>query len=84
MIGLGAGIVNVVFGTALLKLVPPDYMARLSGLSNAILVCSFPIGSFICSGLAAVLPIGSAIFASGVVAIALYLSIARVKNLYAL
>ncbi len=84
LIGFSAGIVNVVFGAAFLKLVPPDYMARLSGLSNAILVCSLPVGSFICSGLAAALPIGTAIFASGLLSVLLYLLILRVKSLHSL
>lgn len=84
LIGFAAGVVSVVFGSAFLRLVPPDYMARLAGLSNAILVCSMPVGSFICSGLAAALPIGTAIFASGVLSILLYLLILRVKSLRAL
>ncbi|MEN6338762.1 MAG: MFS transporter [Clostridiaceae bacterium] len=84
LIGFAAGVVNVVFGTAFLKLVPADYMARMSGLSNAILVCSMPVGNFICSGLAAVMPVPFAILASGALCFLLYLSILRVKSLHAL
>ena len=84
LIGLTAGVVGVVFGAAFLKLVPPDYMARMSGLSNAVLVCSMPIGNFLCSGLAAVMPVSVAILASGGLCFLLYLFILRVKSLQAL
>ncbi|MEN6419321.1 MAG: MFS transporter [Clostridiaceae bacterium] len=84
LIGFAAGVVNVVFSAAFLKLVPPDYMARMSGLSTAILVCSMPVGNFICSGLAAVMPIALAILASGGLCFLLYLCVLRVKSLKAL
>jgi len=84
LLGFFAGIINVVFSAAFLKLVPPDYMARLSGLSTAILVASMPIGSFLCSALAAVLPVPVAILASGILAFLLYSVILRVKSLDAL
>lgn len=84
VIGFAAGVVNVVFGAAFLRLVPPEYMARMSGLSNAVLVCSLPVGSFLCSALVAVLPVPFAILASGGLCVLLYLSILRVKSLNAL
>lgn len=84
IIGFAAGVVNVVFAAAFLKLVPPEYMARMSGLSTAILVSSLPVGSFLCSALAAVLPVSFAILASGGLCVLLYLSILRVKSLNAL
>ena len=55
-----------------------------SGISTALIVCSMPIGSFICSALAAVLPVPAAILASGVLSIVLYLLLTRVKSLDAL
>jgi len=84
LLGFSSGIINVVYNTAFLRLVPADFMARLSGISTAILVCSMPIGSFICSALAAVLPVPVAILASGVLSIGLYLLLIRVKSLDAL
>ncbi|NLI54852.1 MAG: MFS transporter [Clostridiales bacterium] len=84
LLGFTAGVINVVYSAAFLRLVPQDYMARLSGLSNAILVSSMPIGSFLCSALAAVLPVPAAIFASGVLSVLLYLLLTRVKSLEAL
>ncbi|MCE5188998.1 MAG: MFS transporter [Eubacteriales bacterium] len=84
ILGFSAGIINVVYNAAFLRLIPQDYMARLSGLSNAILVCSMPVGSFICSALAAVLPVPFAILVSGVMSILLYLSLTRVRSLEAL
>jgi DHA3 family macrolide efflux protein-like MFS transporter len=84
LMGFGAGIINVVYNAAFLRLVPADFMARLSGISTAVLVCSMPIGSFICSALAAVLPVPVAILASGVLSIVLYLLLTRVKSLDAL
>ena len=59
-------------------------MARLSGISTAILVCSLPVGSFLCSALAAVLEVPVAILASGLLSVVLYLLLVRVKSLEAL
>jgi len=84
LMGFGAGIINVVYNAAFLRLIPMDFMARLSGISTALIVCSMPIGSFICSALAAVLPVPVAILASGVLSIGLYLMLTRVKSLDAL
>ena len=80
-LGFTAGIVNVVYNAAFLRLIPPDFMARLSGISTAVLVCSMPIGSFLCSALAAVLPVPVAILASGVLCIGMFLLLTRVKSL---
>jgi DHA3 family macrolide efflux protein-like MFS transporter len=84
LLGFGAGIINVVYNAAFLRLIPAEFMARLSGISTALIVCSMPIGSFICSALAAVLPVPVAILASGVMSIELYLLLTRVKSLDAL
>ena len=84
VIGFSVGIVNVVYNAAFLRLVPQDYMARLSGLSVAILVSAMPVGSFLCSALAAALPVPAAIFASGLLSVVLYLVLTRVKSLNAL
>ena len=84
LLGFGAGIINVVYNAACLRLIPAEFMARLSGISTALIVCSMPIGSFICSALAAVLPVPVAILASGVMSIGLYLLLTRVKSLDAL
>ena len=84
VIGLSGGVVNVVYNAALLKLIPADYMARLSGISMAILACTMPVGSFLCAALAAVLPVPVAILSAGVLSILLYLLLTRVKSLEAL
>lgn len=84
LLGFGAGIINVVYNAAFLRLIPPEFMARLSGISTAILVCSLPVGSFLCSALAAVLKVPVAILASGLLSIVLYLLLVRVKSLEAL
>ena len=84
LMGFGAGVINVLYNAAFLRLIPQDFMARLSGISTALIVCSMPIGSFICSALAAVLPVPVAILASGVLSVGLYLSLTRVKSLDAL
>ena len=84
LIGLTAGVINVVYNAAFLKLIPADYMARLSGISTAILVCTMPIGSFLCAALAAVLPVPVAILSAGVLSLLLYLLLTRVKSLDAL
>jgi len=84
LMGFGAGIINVVYNAAFLRLIPVEFMARLSGISTALIVCSLPIGSFICAALAAVLPVPVAILASGVMSIGLYLMLTRVKSLDAL
>ena len=84
LLGFSTGIINVVYNAAFLRLVPPDFMARLSGISTAILVCSLPIGSFLCSALAAVMEVPVAILASGLLSVLLYLLLVRVKSLDAL
>lgn len=84
LMGFGAGVINVLYNAAFLRLIPQDFMARLSGISTALIVCSMPIGSFICSALAAVLPVPVAILASGVLSVGLYLSLTRIKSLDAL
>ena len=84
LMGFGAGVINVVYNAAFLRLIPQEFMARLSGISTALIVCSMPIGSFLCSALAAVLPVPVAILASGVLSIGLYLLLTRVKSLDAL
>lgn len=84
LLGFGAGVISVVFGAAFLRLVPADYMARLSGLSNAILCCSLPVGNFLCSALASVLPVPGVFLAAGLLSFALYLAILKIKSLEAL
>ena len=84
LMGFSAGIVNVVYNAAFLRLIPADFMARLSGISTAVLVCSMPIASFLCSALAAVLQVPVAILVSGLLSIVLYLLLTRVKSLDAL
>ena len=84
LLGFSAGIVNVVYNAAFLRLIPADFMACLSGISNAVLVCSMPVASFLCSALAAVLAVPVAILASGVLSVGLYLLLTRVKSLDAL
>ena len=84
LLGFSIGIINVVYNAAFLRLVPPDFMARLSGISTAILVSSLPIGSFLCSALAAVMEVPVAIIASGLLSVLLYLLLVRVKSLDAL
>ncbi len=84
VIGLASGVVNVVYNAALLRLIPADYMARLSGISMAILACTMPVGSFLCAALAAVMPVPVAILCAGVLSILLYLLLTRIKSLDAL
>ena len=84
LMGFSAGIVNVVYNAAFLRLIPPDFMARLSGIATAVLVCSMPIASFLCAALATVLQVPVAILVSGLLSIALYLLLTRVKSLDAL
>ncbi len=84
LLGFSSGIINVVYNAAFLRLIPPEFMARLSGISTAILVCSQPVGSFLCSALAAVLKVPVAILASGLLSVVLYLLLVRVKSLDAL
>jgi len=84
LLGFGAGVIGVVFGAAFLHLVPADFMARLSGLSNAILCCSLPVGNFLCSALASVLPVPGAFLVAGLLSFVLYTAILKVKSLEAL
>lgn len=50
-VGVGGGILNVVIGGCMMKIVPEEMMGRISGLNSAIMGASMPIGSFLCSAL---------------------------------
>ena len=71
--GVSAGVLNVLFSSSLMRNVPKPYLARLSGLSNSVMTCSIPLGSLICSVLAALVPVPSALLASALLSAVLYL-----------
>ncbi|NLD58483.1 MAG: MFS transporter [Clostridiales bacterium] len=81
MFGLSSGVINVVFAAALMRNVPKEYMARLSGISNAVMTSAIPAGSFLCSALAAFVKVPVAIAASAALSFVLFLGIAGIKTL---
>lgn len=52
LLGVSVGMMNVVIGSAFLKLVPDEMMGRLSGLMTASMMASMPAASFLCSAMA--------------------------------
>ena len=81
MMGIGIGVQNVIFGAAFMRHVDRDFLGRVGGVTNAVLVAAMPAGAFLCS-LAArfvAVPIVFAIAAG--FSFAIYLVVARVRIL---
>ncbi|NLF28843.1 MAG: MFS transporter [Clostridiales bacterium] len=81
MFGLSSGVINVVFAAALMRNAPKEYIARLSGISNAVMTSAIPAGSFLCSALAAFVKVPVAIAASAALSFVLFLGIAGINTL---
>ena len=80
-LGIGVGVESVLFSSAFMRNIPPELMGRASGLSNAVLCAAMPVGAFLCSAAASVLPLEALVMLAGAVSLAFYLLISRVKSL---
>lgn len=81
VLGVSVGIINVVYSSAFIRFIPGDLLGRIGGIANAVLCASMPIGSFICSGLATSMELTTVMLVSGLMSVALYLSVLFIKSL---
>ena len=79
--GFCIGVQNVIFSSSFLKIVSKEYLGRIGGISNALLCLVMPLGSFICSGAAAVVSVPVVLLISGGFSVILYLILTRVRVL---
>ncbi|MBS6195699.1 MAG: MFS transporter [Clostridiales bacterium] len=77
LMGLGFGLVSVLFSTVFVRLVQQEYMARVSGITNALLMAMMPVMALVCSLLAVFLKVNSIFFIVAVCNIFMYLYVAR-------
>ena len=83
-LGLCVGILSVLFSSVFMETVPKDYMARISGISNAFLMCITPLITLLCSILVLFLPIPVIFFISGILFLLFSLLIHRMKRFSAI
>ena len=80
-LGMGVGVESVLFSSAFMRNIPPEFMGRASGLSNAVLCAAMPVGAFLCSAAASAFALEAIVMLAGAVSCVLYLAIARIKSL---
>jgi len=81
LMGFCIGIQNVIFSSSFLKIVQKEYLGRIGGISNAMLCLVMPLGSFLCSGVAAVVSVPFVLLIAGGFSLVLYLILTRVRVL---
>lgn len=79
--GFFSGMVNVVFSASFMEAVDRDYMARISGLTNAVLCCTMPVSALLCSGLALFLPVPLILSFTGAIALVFFLCVRWIPGL---
>lgn len=79
--GFFSGMVNVVFSASFMEAVDRDYMARISGLTNAVLCCTMPVSALLCSGLALFLPVPIILSFTGAIALVFFLCVRWIPGL---
>lgn len=73
IMGLGISMMNMFSYVKMLKVVPKDYLARVSSLVTSLCVCMVPVVSFILSGLAHTLSTSSIFIMIGVINIVIFI-----------
>lgn len=81
LMGVCIGVQNVIFSSSFLKIVPTEYLGRIGGISNAMLCLVMPLGSFLCSGIAAVVSVPFVLLIAGGFSLVLYIVLTRVRVL---
>ncbi len=79
LFGFTVGAQNVIFSAAFMSNVTDELMGRISGIVNAVLCCMVPLGSLLCSLLAAFLPIPVAFLICAVTVAVIYSVVAGMK-----
>lgn len=82
--GVCVGVLSVLFSSIFMETVPKDYMARISGISNALLMCISPFITLICSALVLFLPIPVIFFLCSVLFLLFSLFMHRMKGFSAI
>ena len=80
LMGLFSGMISPIFGSIFMEQVEAEYMARVSGLTNAVLTSMMPVGSLLCAGLALFLPLEVIFWVSSILLSLLFLPIAFMKG----
>ena len=73
VMGLGISMINMFAFVEMLKVIPQDYLARVSSLVTSLCVCMVPVVSFILSGLAYTLSTFSIFVIVGVINIVIFI-----------
>ena len=79
IIGMSTGMLSMVFNVMFVSSVEPEFMGRITGATNSLLVIAMPVGSLICSGLALFLDIPQVFLAFGVLTAVMFWAVSRMK-----
>jgi len=81
VMGIAIGIQNVIFGAAFMRHVDRDFLGRVGGVTNAVLVAAMPAGAFLCSLAARFVEVPIVFIIAAGVSFIIYLVVARVRIL---
>ncbi len=79
ILGMSTGMLGMVFNVMFVRSVEPEFMGRITGATNSLLVMAMPVGSLICSGLALFLDIPQVFLAFGVLTAVVFFAVSRMK-----
>lgn len=81
LMGIASGTISTIYASSFMTIVDKDYLARCSGIINAMLTCIMPVASLICSGLALFMTVPQIfLFCSGI-CLVLYIGMLFSKEL---
>lgn len=83
-LGLASGVLSVSFNAAFMEHVDGAYMARVSGLTNAVLCSMIPASSLLCAALAAVVTVPQLFLCLSGLSLLLLLLVTRIRGYRAL
>lgn len=75
--GLGFGLVGVLFSSVFVRLVRQEYLARVSGITNALLMSMMPLMALVCSFLAVFLKVNVIFLLVGISNLLIYGFVAK-------
>lgn len=77
--GAGTGMVSVLFSTAFIKNVEQSYLARVSGITNSLLMSMMPVMGLICSFLAIFFKVTVIFFLVGIINLIFYFFVGKAE-----
>lgn len=80
LLGVGIGIINVLFSTLFMEQVSETHMARVSGIANAALTSMLPVGSLFCALVSSFCPIALTFVVAAIFMVLIFLPIVRMKG----